>query len=375
MAAYHQVAALDACDIDAGRHLAAQHRAQLLEDRPVLVLAGHFVEVEPHVLERQKACGQQGQHAPQQALAPVGLGFFPAQLQRVVDHVDQRFLARRALGLGGKARLQALAGQRLDRLVIARRQMDVHFVVIPGAQAFCMDDVIVVAGMRLVETLGFGRRGTLVFEVQVQVGAQGRLGAITGGRLQVQWLLLQQYRGGLVMGWGVRVLVGGGAEQRIVILVADRLVAPRLQGLRGCGRARFLRLAAALQTGQFLVQVEFVQCLRGGGPILGFDRRAHDRGRLRRRRRHGLDQRCWRRRCSRLAAGLGAGLLEQLLRRIEHLQAMPAAHHAARYAQLVVSDAKAGLAMRALGDETVGHAAIRGAVQRLSLGPLSGGDH
>ncbi|AFK68793.1 hypothetical protein YSA_03748 [Pseudomonas putida ND6] len=38
---------------------------------------------------------------------------------------------------------------------------------------------------------------------------------------------------------------------------------------------------------------------------------------------------------------------------------MTAAHHATRHAQLVVGDAKAGLAMRALGDETVGHAAIR----------------
>jgi len=65
----------------------------LLEDRAILVLAGQFVEVEPHVLECQQASGQQGQEAPQQALAPVGPGFFPPQLQRVVDHVDQRFLA------------------------------------------------------------------------------------------------------------------------------------------------------------------------------------------------------------------------------------------------------------------------------------------
>ncbi|SPO57682.1 conserved protein of unknown function [Pseudomonas sp. JV551A1] len=38
---------------------------------------------------------------------------------------------------------------------------------------------------------------------------------------------------------------------------------------------------------------------------------------------------------------------------------MAAAHYAAGHTQLVMGDAKAGLAMRALGDETVGHAAIR----------------
>ncbi|MNH16628.1 hypothetical protein D3C79_762750 [compost metagenome] len=173
MAAYHQVAALDSGDIDAGRHFAADQRADLLEERAVLVLAGHFIEVEPHVLERQQASGQQGQEAPQQALAPVGCGLFPAQLQRVIDHVDQRLLARRALGFAGKAWFQAFAGQRLDRLVIARRQVQLQRLVVAGAQAL-FRGFIIAGTQRFVE---FGvvidLDGTvyrwLVVDVQVQI--------------------------------------------------------------------------------------------------------------------------------------------------------------------------------------------------------------
>jgi len=54
-----------------------------------------------------------------------------------------------------------------------------------------------------------------------------------------------------------------------------------------------------------------------------------------------------------------AALLQQLLCSIENLQAGTAAHHAACHAQLCVADSDTGLAVRALGDETVGHAAIR----------------
>jgi hypothetical protein len=52
-------------------------------------------------------------------------------------------------------------------------------------------------------------------------------------------------------------------------------------------------------------------------------------------------------------------LFAQLLRRIEHVQAGPAAHGTMGGTQLREIDAKAGAAMGALGDETLGHAAIR----------------
>nr|GFD45662.1 hypothetical protein [Tanacetum cinerariifolium] len=53
-------------------------------------------------------------------------------------------------------------------------------------------------------------------------------------------------------------------------------------------------------------------------------------------------------------------LLQQLFRGVEHLQARAATHHASSNAQLGVADAETGLAVRALGDEAVGHAGIRG---------------
>ncbi|MNP14435.1 hypothetical protein D3C76_1067580 [compost metagenome] len=195
VAAHHQVAALDPGDVDPGWHLAAEGRAQLLEDRPVLVLAGHLVEVEPHVLERQQASGQQGQEAPQQALAPVGRRLFPAQLQRVVHHVDQRLLAHRAPGLAGKAWLQAFTRHWLDGVVVARRQVQRQRFIVAGAQAFFR--VFVIAGVqRFAEcglVIGFGCAvyGRLVIDVQVKVTAQGRLGALAGCRVQLQ---LQGFR-------------------------------------------------------------------------------------------------------------------------------------------------------------------------------------
>lgn len=106
---------------------------------------------------------------------------------------------------------------------------------------------------------------------------------------------------------------------------------------------------AAFQLGQFFVQVQVVQVQLFGGPLFLADcplwlrrcfARGLDRGRLLRHRRVGA-------------------LLQQLASSVKDLQARAAANHAASHAQLSVVDAKAGLAMRALGDETVGHAAIR----------------
>ncbi|MCY1414594.1 hypothetical protein D9M71_300480 [compost metagenome] len=114
--------------------------------------------------------------------------------------------------------------------------------------------------------------------------------------------------------------------------------------------------------GQFAIQVELVEvevCSRPFATACG-------QGLLGRRLRCG----------GRHNGGryLGSTLLEQLPSGVEHLQAGAATHHAARHAQLVVADAEAGLAMRTLGDETVGHAAIR-VMQMTILGALSGGDH
>jgi hypothetical protein len=52
-------------------------------------------------------------------------------------------------------------------------------------------------------------------------------------------------------------------------------------------------------------------------------------------------------------------LLTQLLRGIEHMQAGSAAHGTMGGTQLREVHAKAGAAMGALGDEALGHAAIR----------------
>ncbi|MNH03688.1 hypothetical protein D3C79_629570 [compost metagenome] len=108
VAAHHQVAALDPGNIDTRRYIAADLRADLLEPGAILVLTGQFVKVIPDVLTRQGGGGQQHQEYPQQAFAPVGLGLFPVQLQRVVDQVEQRFLARRAAGDRAQARFVAL---------------------------------------------------------------------------------------------------------------------------------------------------------------------------------------------------------------------------------------------------------------------------
>jgi len=116
----------------------------------------------------------------------------------------------------------------------------------------------------------------------------------------------------------------------------------RLATLRAHGQ-RVLNLAA-LQLGQFFVQVQVVEVQLFGGPLLLADGARCLRGQR--------DHRLFRLR------RMGA-LLQQLASRVEHLQARAAAHNATGHAQLSVVDAKACLAMRALGDETVGHAAIR----------------
>ncbi|MNJ59609.1 hypothetical protein D3C77_553050 [compost metagenome] len=126
MAAYHQIAALDPGDIDARRYRAAYLRADLLEPGAVLVLAGQFVKVIPDVLAGQGGGGQQHQKDPQQAFAPVGLGFLPVQLERVVDQVEQRLFARGPAGHRAKSGLVAfvLVVRQLIQVVIRlfRRQ-------------------------------------------------------------------------------------------------------------------------------------------------------------------------------------------------------------------------------------------------------------
>ncbi|EJT85219.1 hypothetical protein PPS11_11191 [Pseudomonas putida S11] len=155
-------------------------------------------------------------------------------------------------------------------------------------------------------------------------------------------------------------LIGCRTEQVVGMFVRVQFVTPRLQAVILACRASRGRLAAALQALQFHVEVERFQRLGGERPVLvrggaglagdwlGCDRR--------------FDQRFGR--CSwyrhrRCAGSAGAVLLQQLPGGVEHLQAVATAHYTAGHAQLVVGDAKAGLAMRALGDETVGHAAIR----------------
>ncbi len=52
-------------------------------------------------------------------------------------------------------------------------------------------------------------------------------------------------------------------------------------------------------------------------------------------------------------------LFTQLLCGVEHVEASSAAHRTMRGTQLRDVHAKAGAAMRALGDEALGHAAVR----------------
>ncbi|MNJ54426.1 hypothetical protein D3C77_498640 [compost metagenome] len=153
MAAYHQVAAFDPVDVDPGRHLAAHVRAQLLEPRAVLVLAGELVEVEPDVLAGQSGSGQQHQEDPQQALAPVGLGFLPVQLQRVVDQIEQRFLARRAAGGRAQAGLAALVvnfrGVKVVFRRFGRQVLDRRFIELGGERTNGLSGLIQVVIQRL----------------------------------------------------------------------------------------------------------------------------------------------------------------------------------------------------------------------------------
>jgi len=235
--------------------------------------------------------------------------------------------------------------------------VDVHVVVITGAQAFFVDELVIrrqwlVVVVRVI-VMSCPMCGRPIIEVQVQIATQRWLGTVTWGRFQLQRFLFQQHRSGLHGVQRLMAIVGRVAEQLVAMVIGSGLVTPRLQCIGRCGGAWFVRLAAAFEAGQFLVQVEFVQGLCRGCPVLWLDGcRLTDRW-LRRGDGHHLRNRRHHRRVA------GAVLLQQLLRRIEHLQAVAAAHHATRHAQLVVGDAKAGLAMRALSDETVGHAAIR----------------
>ena len=73
--------------------------------------------------------------------------------------------------------------------------------------------------------------------------------------------------------------------------------------------------------------------------------------------------------------GFFAGpLFQQLFGGVEYLQAGAATNHSTGHAQLSMADAEAGLAMRALGDEAVGHAAIR-FMQAFILAPTAGDAH
>ncbi|MNH03689.1 hypothetical protein D3C79_629580 [compost metagenome] len=149
-----------------------------------------------------------------------------------------------------------------------------------------------------------------------------------------------------------------------MLVVVFRLVAVGAEAVftRGAGLelGDWLNLTL-FQARQLLIQIELVEVQLGGAPCVLTDR-------CHRFRRCWLSARCL---GSRL---LRRTLLQQLLGGVEHLQTGAATHHAASHAQLIVADAKAGLAMRALGDETVGHAAVR-VIQKVILGALSGGDH
>ena len=122
---------------------------------------------------------------------------------------------------------------------------------------------------------------------------------------------------------------------------------------------------ALFQARQLFIEVKVVEVQFGRAPFPLADRRGWRICRRRAERRRWL---------------LGFGglvrslLLKQLAGSVEHLQTVAAAHHTARHTQLSVADAETGLAMGALGDETVGHAAIR-IVQASILGALSDGDH
>ncbi|MCY1528643.1 hypothetical protein D9M68_637570 [compost metagenome] len=111
------------------------------------------------------------------------------------------------------------------------------------------------------------------------------------------------------------------------------------------------------QLGQFLVEVEVVEIqvvVNPQGIAGGLSGRGDGR-RFGRRRARG---RCGRWRRSRHRRQV-LPLLQQLLRRIEHVQAGSAAHCAMGGTQLRKVYAEAGATVGALGDEAFGHAAIR----------------
>ncbi len=147
----------------------------------------------------------------------------------------------------------------------------------------------------------------------------------------------------------------------VVADIADRAG----KGIRPAGLALF-------EASQFFVQIEIIQIQLADLPgVVFFGRLFRLRLRLRLRpqlrlrlgRRQGLrfGQGCEHRRGGQgLFSGVITGaLLEQLPRCVEHLQAGTASHHPTGHAQLSVTDSETGLAVRALGDETVGHAAVR----------------
>ncbi|VVM86355.1 hypothetical protein PS645_05398 [Pseudomonas fluorescens] len=110
---------------------------------------------------------------------------------------------------------------------------------------------------------------------------------------------------------------------------------------------------------EFFVQIQRIEIKFGRRPLFLAD---------------GTGFRCFDVARSNRRAHLFAGLLEQLLRGIEYLQARAATNYSAGHAQLSMVNAEAGLAMRALSDEAVGHAAIR-CVQRFILAPTAGDAH
>ncbi|MNM75741.1 hypothetical protein D3C81_875370 [compost metagenome] len=351
MAAHHQVAALDPGNVDPRRHLATDGRADRLEPWTVTVLAGQFVELVPDVLAGQRRGSQQDQQDPQQALAPVDLGFLPAELNRVVDQVEQRLLAVSAAAARAQAWFAAFDQLRLGVVQVVVR--------LPGRQTFAGQFVII--GMQRLR--GWCRGIEIVVEY---IQRQRRLGALARCRREVQGFLFDQRWLWLVeLGNELFALGGRAAEQAVgpVLVVLLGAVAVRAEAVfaRGGGLELGRRLDFALfQARQFLIQIELVEVQFCGAPLVLA-------GRLR-GLHHRLDRRRLRRRVLRRA------LLQQLPGGVEHLQAGAATHHTAGHAQLIVADAKAGLAMRALGDETVGHAAVR-VIQKVILGALSGGDH
>ncbi|MNZ94936.1 hypothetical protein D3C78_1140580 [compost metagenome] len=150
--------------------------------------------------------------------------------------------------------------------------MQIRIVIIAGAQAFFVNGFVIwrqpLGKVVRVIALGSPMRGRFIIEVQVQVAVQCGLGAIAWGGLQVQWLLLQQYRGGIDGFQRLMVIVGCITEKCVAMGLGGGLVTPCLQCIGRRGRARLVWLATAFEAGQFLVQVEFVEGLRCGCPVL-----------------------------------------------------------------------------------------------------------